>query len=112
MADITVPYGQPYQPAVTGAPEGAEITYTYSRDGQPLVEAPVLPGEYTVEATVTAAGYETATLSAALTITALTFEGLSMADITVSYGQSYQPAVTGLESYPEATVEYSYARGG
>ena len=105
MADITVPYGQSYRPAVSGAPEGADIAYTYSRDGQSSEEAPVLPGEYTVEATIAATGYETAALSAKLTITALTFDAaVTLEQEDIRYGEELNPQLLNRDKLPDGVT--------
>jgi len=63
FADASVEYdGQAHNLAVTGVPEGATVTY----DKADLVEV----GTYVITATVAMEGYNTATLTATLTITA------------------------------------------
>lgn len=57
-------------PVLTGAPEGAKITYAYFVKGSKtaLKAAPTTAGDYTVKATVSAKNYQTASAAADFTI--------------------------------------------
>lgn len=69
--------GKAHSLAVSGAPEGAKVTYTNN--------SKINVGVYKVTAKVTKNGYNDLTLEATLTINAIDFEGLVFEDKTFEY---------------------------
>lgn len=78
--------GQPKTLTVAGAPEKAEIAYSYTDASGSEVQQAVNPGTYTVTATVKLKGYKTAVLTASLKINALSFgDGVVYENFTQSF---------------------------
>ncbi len=83
--------GKPHSLEVSGAPEGADVTYT--NNSQRNV------GTYKVTAEVRKAGYNNLTLEATLTINPIDFEGLVFEDKTFEYdGKSHSLTVQNVPS--------------
>ncbi|MDR0194590.1 MAG: MBG domain-containing protein, partial [Myroides sp.] len=103
--------GNAHKVTVTGEPAGTVVTYTYSKDGQPIVGEPTEAGIYTVTAVITGDNYITETLTETVTIdkAAITTAQLTGAKVTYD-GNAHKVTVTG---EPAGTVvAYTYSKDG
>ncbi len=92
LANATVTYdGQPHSISVAGnLPEGAQVSY--GQAGNSFTEV----GQHSIQAVISAEGYNSLTLNAVLTIVNADFAGLSLTDLTVTYdGQPHKIEVAG-----------------
>ena len=106
LENATVTYdGQPHSISVTGnLPEGAQVSY--GQAGNSFTEV----GQHSIQAVISAEGYNDLSLSAVLTIVNADFAGLTLSDSTVTYdGQAHSIEVAG--ELP-AGAEVSYGDGG
>ncbi|MDM1380948.1 T9SS type A sorting domain-containing protein, partial [Myroides marinus] len=106
----TVTYdGNPQGVTVEGIPSDFEVTYVYSKDGQPIVGAPTEAGEYTVEAIVKGgANYEDKKFEAKVTIAKAVIPNGTLESKTVTYdGTPQGVTVEGVPSDFEVTYVYS-----
>lgn len=93
--------GQPHKIEVSGAPEGAQVSY--GQTGNEFTDA----GSYDITATVSAPGYTSETLHATLVINKAEMEGIVFENATVTYdGQPHSLAPTIPEKYAGAQVSY------
>lgn len=100
FVDVTVTYdGQAHiLGEVTGIPEGTRVVYSGREEKTDA-------GVYKATATLSKDGYNTLTLSATLTIEAVTFTGIAFKDLTVDYDGGAKEIVC--ENVPDfATVTY------
>lgn len=83
-------------------PQGAKVEWEGNGES--------LPGVYNVSATVSMQGYETLSLKATLTITALVFdESITLEDIEVEVGEPYEVSLAHADKLPDSAqvaVEY------
>ena len=83
-------------------PQGAKVEWEGNGES--------LPGVYNVSATVSMEGYETLSLKATLTITALVFDdSITLEDIEVEVGESYEVSLANADKLPasaQVAVEY------
>ena len=81
MSDVTVTYdGTEHIVTISGeVPEGASVVYENNKATN--------AGTYNVKATITKDNYNTLVLDAKLVINKANFTGLTMSDVTVTYGR-------------------------
>ncbi|MGL5277147.1 MBG domain-containing protein, partial [Myroides sp.] len=105
----TVTYdGNPQEVKVEGVPSDFEVTYVYSKDGNPIQGAPTEAGEYTVEAIVKGGkNYEDKKFEAKVTISKAVIPNGTLEGKTVTYnGNPQEVKVEGVPT--DLVVEYNY----
>ncbi|MDM1395430.1 MBG domain-containing protein, partial [Myroides marinus] len=105
----TVTYdGTPQGVTVEGVPSDFEVTYVYSKDGNPIQGAPTEAGEYTVEAIIKGgANYEDKKFEAKVTISKAVIPNGTLEGKTVTYnGNPQEVKVEGVPA--DLVVEYTY----
>ncbi len=107
--DTVVYDGEVHTLEATNLPEDTTTEYTYKKDGATVDEAKDA-GVYTVSVRLSNAG-NVKTLTATLTISKATFEGLTLEDDTVDYnGEEQKLEVSG--DLGDAEVTYTYEKDG
>ncbi|MDM1504179.1 hypothetical protein HX071_18615, partial [Myroides marinus] len=110
FADKTVTYnGNPQEVKLEGVPSDFEVTYVYSKDGNPIQGAPTEAGDYTVEAIVKGGNnYEDKKFEAKVTISKAMIPNGTLEGKTVTYnGNPQEVKVEGVPSDFEVTYVYS-----
>ncbi|MDM1395431.1 MBG domain-containing protein, partial [Myroides marinus] len=109
----TVTYnGNPQGVTVEGIPSDFEVTYVYSKDGQPIVGAPTEAGEYTVEAIVKGGkNYEDKKFTTTVKIAKAAISGVTFNGKETTYnGLTQRIEIVG-ELPKEASVSYESNEG-
>ncbi|MDM1395545.1 MBG domain-containing protein, partial [Myroides marinus] len=106
----TVTYdGTPQGVTVEGVPSDFEVTYVYSKDGNPIQGAPTEAGDYTVEAIVKGGkNYEDKKFEAKVTITKAAIPGGTLDGKTVTYDGTPQGVTVEGVPVDFTEIEYTY----